>query len=667
MRTCSSINARVLAFIIVLTMMPMHASVLAQAPSPEKDREASEATADDVADQEDEPAAVPAPAAPDSAPVAVDAMFDELEDAGDDDELSRLIEEASLDSSLDGWTDRQSERPPTYPRFDHHGYFRFRADVFWNGHLGLSLDVLDGVVDDTVTADNVISSTAIPAPLRESWVNNQGNSPFFAATNGNASNDARTLASANIRFRYQPTLHISQSMRIHATFDVLDNVVLGSTPDFSPNLQRPDVPLVAFATSQGSPTAGINGFKDSVAVKEAYAEWQPAFLLRAGRMASHWGLGIIANGGKGIDDDYGDYADRVLLGLKLYGVYVFAAYDFVYSGLTTDSHHGLFGQPMDLGTDDDVKQAVLAVFQRPLSAEEKAQREVSYREKFEPIFDWGFYGVFRSQRWDYQQDDYNYWYGIWNPADAYDDGGGGGYSDDNYGSVYLVDRDAWAFVPDLWFRYMQRFDYFSGLRIELEAAGVFGDFRYSDDATTTSKKKLQQFGFALEAEYDWKELTIGLNTGMATGDDSPGFCMTTTCIRDGDQADLEVTNFKFDRNYHVDLLMFREMIGTVTKSLYVKPYIAYDLFDSVEDALGARLDIVYGHSLSPESLDSKDPSLGLEFDLSLFYEEKGRFNLDLQSGLMIPFAGFASADSNGVLHQPKDVAFTFQARMTMQF
>src|SRR5690606_21351572 len=120
-------------------------------------------------------------------------------------------------------------------------------------------------------------------------------------------------------------IHVARSMRIHATVDFLDNVVLGSTPDYAGYLLRPDVPLVAFSDAAVPPASGVNGFQDGVRVKEAYAEWQPAFLLRVGRQASHWGLGILANAGNEIDDDFGDYTDRALVLLKLYGVYVSGA------------------------------------------------------------------------------------------------------------------------------------------------------------------------------------------------------------------------------------------------------------------------------------------------------------------------------------------------------
>ena len=103
-----------------------------------------------------------------------------------DDELEKLIEEAGKDSSLGGWADKQAERPPTYPRLEHHGYFRFRGDLFWRGHLG------------TVNPeDRTQHTSAIPAPLNENAVNNDPDTPFADQVNANG---AKTIAGAGKTF-----------------------------------------------------------------------------------------------------------------------------------------------------------------------------------------------------------------------------------------------------------------------------------------------------------------------------------------------------------------------------------------------------------------------------------------------------------------------------------
>ena len=438
----------------------------------------------------------------------------------------------------------------------------------------------------------------------------------------------------------------------------MDNLVLGSTPDFAGNLRRPDVPLVAFSGAQAPPSAGVNGFSDSVRVKEAYAEWQPAFLLRVGRQASHWGLGLLANGGQERDDDFGDYTDRALLLFKVFGVYVAGAWDYVYSGAVTDDPGDFFGQPQDLGSADDVNQFVVALFQKPMSAAEKAKRRVSLREPpFKPAFDWGLYGVVRMQDLDLSGASY----------EAYRRDGGQLSSD----VLQLVPRKAFAVVPDLWFRFEKRFDFVSGIRVELEALGLFGEIEnVSDDsATATKARTIQQFGAALEVEIEYEQWGFGLDAGLASGDSATtNYASNAPVIADLDgNPNEEITAFRFDRNYKVDLLLFREMIGTVTNAFYIKPWASYDFFEGPESALGFRLDLLYAQAMEAEGTPGREAFLGAEADLRLFYEELDRFNLDLEAGFLIPGDAFKYIAADPANNRDPEFAFTLQARMSFLF
>ncbi len=558
--------------------------------------------------------------------------------AAEPDELDKLLDEVGKDGDLGGWADRMAERRPSFPYFEHHGYFRFRADFFHNGHLGT---VVPGVRGS--------GTSGIPAPISENGINNDD--ADISADVG--TEDAKTLGSANIRLRYSPTLHVSESLRVRATFDILDNLVLGSTPDFAGTGVRPDVPLVAFAQTQSPPSDGRNGFRDSIRVKEAYGEFQPAFVLRVGRMASNWGLGILANGGQDVDDDYGDYSDRALLLFKAFDIYVALAWDYLYSGATTDDAGQAFGQPKDLGSADDANQYVLSLFQRPLSEDEKAKRRVDVYERFKPSFDWGLYAVYRSQKFDL--DDTSRGAGV-----AFDD-------------LALVKRDAWAVIPDLWLRYEQRFDFFSGLRIELELTSIFGEIgdvnSIQTPNPTPSPRDIQQFGGALEIQYDTNQLSLGLDMGFATGDTAEGFGVldrNTLAEQDG-SPNTEVTAFKFDRDYQIDLLLFREVIGTVTNAIYIKPWISYDLFDSPEDTLGIRLDLLYAQALEPEATPGNEAFLGFESDLRLFFHNKAGFMLDVEAGLLIPGGALNYRPVDNANDRDASLAFTLQSRLTVKY
>ena len=561
-----------------------------------------------------------------------------------DRKLEQIVGRPPADKPLGGWQDKPAERPRSYPFIEHHGYFRFRTDLFYNGHLGTN-----------VPADAASGTSAIPAPLSENAVNNGPN------PHGPLSEDAKTIASANLRFRYQPTIHIAEGLRIHATFDVLDNLVLGSTPDFAGNLVRPDVPLVAFSGAQASPSAGVNGFRDAVRIKEAYAEWKPLFLLRAGRMASNWGLGILANGGQDIDDDYGDYTDRVMLALKFYGIYVVGAWDFVYSGATTDDPGDNFGQPKDLGQGDDVTQWVLSLFQRPLSAAEKEERRAALMDRHEAVFDWGVYGVFRKQEFDLSGDAFD----LWRTS--------GGKK--TYDQLDLVPRRAWAAIPDLWLRYEHQLNADQHLRLELEAVGIFGhvDSVTDDPTVSTKERSIQQLGLAFEGSFtdkmDAGTLAVGLDAGAASGDSAKGFGVEDHhTLSEGQNPNTALTAFKFDRDYQIDLMLFREVIGTVTNAVYIKPWVSFDFFNTPEEALGARVDLLYAQALKPSATPGNDPFLGFEADLRLFYEDKGRFNFDVESGFLVPGAAFNYRNpGREEYNRDASFGFTVQGRMTLRF
>ncbi len=562
--------------------------------------------------------------------------------AAEPDELDKLLDEVGKDGDLGGWADRMAERPQSFPYFEHHGYFRFRADFFHNGHLGT---VVPGVAKS--------GTSGIPAPISENAINNED--PDVSSEVG--TEDAKVIGSANIRLRYSPTLHVSESLRVKATFDILDNLVLGSTPDFNGNLSRPDVPLVAFAQTQAPPSDGSNGFRDSIRVKEAYGEFQPAFMLRVGRMASNWGLGILANAGQDVDDDFGDYSDRALLLFKVFDIYVAAAWDYLYSGAISDDPSTAYGQPKDLGSADDANQYVLSFFQRPLSEVDKAKRQVDTYERFKPAFDWGVYAVYRSQDFDLDTVAYQSWQ---------NNGGAGSYD-----QLGLVTRGAWAVIPDLWLRYEQRFDFFSGLRIELEVASIFGaiDNVNNEIGGEASPRDISQIGAALEIQYDSSQLSLGLDSGFATGDTAEGFGVldrNTLSEQDGSPNE-KVSAFKFDRDYQVDLILFREVIGTVTNAVYIKPWVSYDLFDSPEDTLGIRLDLLYAQALEPSATPGNEAFLGFESDLRLFFHNKAGFMLDVEAGLLIPGGALNYRPVDNANNRDAGLAFTLQSRLTVKY
>ena len=158
------------------------------------------------------------------------------------------------------------------PVVELHGMFRTRAELFHNFSLGR--------INSSFQSND--PQYLWPVPLDQSYtpLSMYGSGATVAlcgsATplpNGTCSD--KTEASANLRFRLDPEIHISDNLRILSQIDALDNLVLGSTPNSYANqpatqpsangMKVPSgytsagynayAPLGFFATTQGPPTA----------------------------------------------------------------------------------------------------------------------------------------------------------------------------------------------------------------------------------------------------------------------------------------------------------------------------------------------------------------------------------------------------------------------------
>ncbi len=613
----------------------------ASADEPPADKAPSEETKP-AADEpkSDEPAVEPEPEPkPDAPPAKVDAPAEEAP-AEEEEEFGEEEDDE------DGWDDEPAA--PTYPRLEHHGYLRFRADMFGNGHLGTGFHTDGGLTKGT---------SSIKPPITENFVNNDPNDTSRGDV-GEGANDETFLAGANMRFRYQPTFWISESLRIAATFDVLDNLVLGSTPDFDP--ARPDLPIAAFSGGQAPPSGDFQ-FQDSIRVKELWGEWKilGAIPLRFGRMKSHWGLGILANSGEKWDDDFGDYNDRVMLALQFYGIYFVGGYDIVSSGPTHKQPFQPFGQAYDLTETDDVSQGFMGIFQRPLNPVEVDARADLLNKDRKWGIDWGVYAVFRKQTLDVNQ----------TTLTAIDDGS---FAPD---TAELIERNAWAIIPDAWLRLEHRPTYSQKIRLELEAAMIVAgidNVSYNGLEGTGGPREVLSWAVAFEGDYTLNGLNISLHAGAASGDSAKCLAVNdcSNFEQDG-EFNTEITNFRFDRNYTVDMIMFREVMGTITNAWYARPAVSYDLFgESDEEALGAELAIILGGALEKSAYPGNSSFLGTEIDVRLYYEQTKKFLADLAFGVYIPgsafdlkngFGGYTGSDRSA------EVAWTLQTHLVIQF
>lgn len=587
------------------------------------------------------------------------------------------------------------------------GYFRTRFDLFSRLDLGtFDPNAAGGIGRGTSS----VPPPTMYRPFDGEGCGENGEPPNFPGDECDPAGGATdTLLSMNMRLRLDPTLNVSDDIRVRSTVDVFDNLVFGSTPESLPGFaQNPTLPLPLFAASQNAPQEGLNSMYDAIRIKRLWGEvMTPLGQIRFGRMPQHFGLGLLANDGNRIDSDYGDNADQVVFATRIAGHYIVPGYSWSSSGpngrgggagIGGDSGFAAYpaenGQRYNLDPADDVHSLLLVIAKR--DKEEDIAEQV---RNGGIVFNYGLFGVYRTQQYDI--------------PNFYTKPGGQAVTSNPIASPEeYVRRDANAGIGSLWARFQ-----WDKLKVEAELVGIGGvvsgtsttsdsqfdpDLRVVDAADPENLKNealvILQGGAALESSYKLlnDQLTIGLDGGIASGDDAFGFGLRPVinqkpragdfdgkqygeCLdrdpdgtdRDEDgvvdctRVDNDVTNYRFDPDYQVDLILFREILGTVTDAFYVKPHVGYNLTEN----LGARLDLIYSHALFGSSTPGLQNPLGLEIDVTGFYGTDDGFYLMTQYGFFLPFGGFSHFADDVDFEQfgSPQFAQTFQVYGGIQF
>ena len=545
-----------------------------------------------------------------------------------------------------------------YPAIDWHGSFRFRADLFGEADLG--------TYAATSETEYTATSLFLP-PLKRNYINDPGSATFEDKL---SKESEKTLGSANLRLRLSPVFRLSDTIRIGTTVDLLDNLVLGSTPEYLGNVSSsggnggfykgypgPSVPLDTFTNTQVPPSAGINALNDSVSVKEAYAEWHIAFddplrpdsfnlgTLKVGRYAYDWGLGILTSRGdydrndtalttierfRALDAEWGNYLDRFSWRYDFSLFNVMVGYGWLGSGAVSYGMQNAYGQSYDIEQQDDIHQVELAIFSRPETRDDFISRRKGLFSGNAQI-DWGLYVTWRSQE----------------SATTLKDGTSPSAVDlaDDYAGLQLVDRAAWLLTPDLWLRMDWRPDPKTRYYAALEAAAVVGSLDSVDDKGASTTVDVLQYGGALETNFTLGMISFGLDAGMASGDDGELMAWYTGREKNPWGSDNRYSAFSFNRNYAIDLLLYRQVLGTVSNSAYFRPHFDFVIIPTEDGAFGGLISGLYAMALLPEAYPGDSANLGLELDAHLFYEETNRFLVSGGFGFLYPFAA---------LDRPKD-------------
>ncbi len=506
--------------------------------------------------------------------------------------------------------------------FEIDGYFRLRSDYMHDFFLGL------GYSTSAPSGSQRLGTQGYGLPPFPTPLDCPAPSPSLGGK-ANSNCPAKDIGGANLRLRLEPTLNVTDQVRVHAQIDVLDNTILGSTPDSLAGIQGYNVPPPSAMTGAVSPTAlpgvapsgfqsnsqdppeiGQNGYSSSIRAKRAWAEIDTEFgSIRFGRMPWHWGRGIFYNDGGCADCDVGTTVDRVMGLTTIYGHQLALAWDLGSQGITTQQlslgRMDPNGYPYDLSQNDDVLQLMASVtrIDNPISLRERIDRG-------DVVANYGLQVVYRNQ-------------GSIGVAPTINDPNIAPYGPQPLQPdqlAALTPLGAWSLTPDLWFKL-----YYKSFTLEAEGIGVLGRIAHPGILSADNKPlTLGQAGWVVASELRLfhDAFLVGLEVGGATGDQafSPGQYLNYRWhFVQQPAGDNAIRDFHFSPDYHVDEIFFRHIMGTVTNATYIKPQAAYWFDLGRTRAVGINGGAIFSMAQVPVSTPGDALLYGVETNLGLGY------------------------------------------------
>ena len=428
---------------------------------------------------------------------------------------------------------------------------------------------------------------------------------------------AQTLTHWDMRWRTDVHLYAPGSMvGVKARIDVLDNVALGSLPEGIPSA----------TLSQRSPA-------DVIRMRRAYGELVLPFgLLAAGRMGTHWGLGMVANGGDCLDCDSADASDRVAFITPLFDHIFALAYDFSATGpqLPRPASNRTIG----IEPTTDVRTVTFAWLRWKDDAT-RIRRQKAGKSTVE-------YGSYITHRWQ-TNDVPSAYVATAQPINPFANGGSSVMARGFRATAF----DGWARLTLPWGR------------IEAEAVfltAIIDQPSLVPGLLLRNPVKSRQIGAALQSDFGPIDSLVsgGLDAGYASGDPAPGFGVTRSpnaaAAQPGDLDGLQtlhrgvnrVDNFKMHPDFRIDRILFREIIGAVTDAVYARPHARVRLLRAQSAELSANAALIASRAVEASSTPSGKAPLGVEVDPSLVLETHS-FLAALDYGVLFPLAGFDNA------------------------
>lgn len=456
--------------------------------------------------------------------------------------------------------------------------------------------------------------------LRDASLGN-GTSGVAATPASDKGEGADAFGLGDLRFRFEPTLHLGSRGRVDAQIDAAGYMVLGDDPRDGSISGRP----YGFE-GDGSKAAGLG-------VRRLWATWDVFGIGQViiGRTPDHFGLGILRNSGANARVDYQSDVDRVAVQAELLDLRLRLSRDLL-GTLPMIPDYGSPGRPYGLQDSSDVVRW-LAELHGGLKDDLKWGISLAYQDQTVAL------------NLEHDPDP-----SARLNSDCVLTGGE---------CSQLVPRSASLIMPQAYIKLDKRTG-LGVLRIAAEAAFVAGTIDKTDNRTTTdSSTALISGGFAAELSLTRPGHVYSLHLGAATGDDEGGFGVldqhNLTKIDETEpdpnkkvQTRPLLTGFRFHRGYLVDALLFREVIGAVANAAYVRPAWRWQP-GTAGQVIKPWLEVscLAGVAMQTGATPGHERLLGIEPELLAGIDTQGGQRALLHASYLLPGAAF-DAGKGGV-------------------
>ena len=166
--------------------------------------------------------------------------------------------------------------------------------------------------------------------------------------------------------------------------------------------------------------------------------------------------------------------------------------------------------------------------------------------------------------------------------------------------------------------------------------------------------KVKEFGLVTQTEYRMLQDKLHLNFGFgwASGDpQAPSLNPGPNGLQTEGNITGPVSTFRFNPDYRVDLIFFREILTRVEGAYYFRPSVDYDFLRQPNgQKFGGGGALIWSRASVPIEAPGGKSDLGVELDFQLYYQASdgslnddlskvGGFYAMLQYGVFFPLGG----------------------------